>query len=96
MQQQDLLLELEQDIFLEPVKAATRFVNYVIDLIAFYIAIVAIGALISRFSSSGIDYILGSNDISIDATIMGYLISWSILRYVLHPAGRCDKRKNFR
>jgi uncharacterized RDD family membrane protein YckC len=82
MQQQDLLLELEQDIFLEPVKAGTRFANYVIDLIAFYISIVTIGALIATFSSSGVNYILGANDNSISATIMGYLISWSI--YVIY------------
>jgi Predicted membrane protein/domain len=42
---QDLLQEYETELYLEPVSPGLRFLNYLIDLIVFYILMIGAGAL---------------------------------------------------
>ena len=45
--QQDLLTDIETDINQEPVAVGTRFANYVIDLVIFYILSVTTGVVLA-------------------------------------------------
>lgn len=53
MEQQDLLQPLEEEIYLERISPGLRFVNYLIDIIAFYLLYFAIFFIIGIFISKG-------------------------------------------
>ncbi|HWB26987.1 MAG TPA: RDD family protein [Chitinophagaceae bacterium] len=59
-EQQDLLLEVEEEAYLEKVSAGTRFANYIIDIIGFYIfyfiLTILIGLIVVGLSDPGNRY----------------------------------------
>lgn len=69
----DLLQELEQEIYLEPASQGTRFANYIIDVILFYVFVFALGTLLG--------VIMYSQDTTVDYESSSF--SNSILEYVI-------------
>lgn len=49
MEQQDLLLDLETEILIEPASVGARFANYVIDLISCWLFTIILSATIALF-----------------------------------------------
>lgn len=73
MEQQDLLLDLEAELILEPASTGARFANYLIDIIGFY----AFGMMLS-IATLTIANILRSGDM----TMVFYLIIYAA--YVIY------------
>lgn len=53
MEQQDLLQDLEQETYLERASSGARFLNYIIDLICFYVLIFATSFVITAITYTG-------------------------------------------
>jgi uncharacterized RDD family membrane protein YckC len=75
----DLLQEYENEILLVPVSPGLRFLNYLIDVIVFYILMFAVGALWGiSLASQGMDAYETQQEIS-DSNVMLYVISFSVM-----------------
>ncbi len=48
MEQQDLLVDIEQEIYLERASVGARFLNFIIDIIVFYLVEVVLLAILYR------------------------------------------------
>lgn len=88
MEQQDLLQDFEQEIYLERASQGARFANYLIDLIFFYVllyigAIVYALATIQNKITSGETYSYRQNEAGSKASFylifyLGYLLTYTI------------------
>lgn len=79
MEQQSLLQELEQEVILQPAEKGTRFVNYLIDLVVFYVFMFVVGLI------WGVIYISDGNsldnfgeDQTLNGKLLEYLISYTL------------------
>jgi uncharacterized RDD family membrane protein YckC len=84
METATILTDLENEISLEPVSPGTRFLNFIIDLIAFYIFLLLIGFLIGAYAvyTNNTSFL---DDESSTTTATDYLLSYGtfILYYTL-------------
>lgn len=79
MEQQDFLQPLEEEIYYQRASAGTRFANYIIDVIIFYVLAFIIGAVIgvaAVASRSSIDY---DSSETAGAGAIFYLIAFAIM-----------------
>ena len=78
MEQQDLLLGLEDEIYLKRVRSGIRFANYLVDLIAFRTIIFIVTKLIIAFDPDDYaNFISGLGQVGL--FVVNYLFSMAII-----------------
>lgn len=79
----ELYSELKELMWEQPATVGQRFLNYIVDLVIYYLIFVFIGAIggvlgVFLGSEDPNEYVYGAGDTSIASKLLTYLISWTV------------------